>query len=252
MLGASSFVFFCFFIVFVPGFFVFIKLITCSFGSDMKKIYIMSAIEWKRCIYIITSPWNDTKVFLWCIFHVLRCFSRSWKWKSLSHVQLFVTPWAIQSMEVSRPEYWSEYPFLSPEGLPNPGIKLRSPALQVDSLPTESQRKPKNTGMSRLSLLQQIFPTLEYQGLLLCRWILYQLNYQGSPFSRSWKNIIKHFTRSCFHVLYVCVTQCLLMGGGWWFCPLGHIWQHLETCLIITTWEGLCYWHLVWRGHRCC
>ena len=29
------------------------------------------------------------------------------EWKSLSHVQLFVTPWSIQPMEFSRPEYWS-------------------------------------------------------------------------------------------------------------------------------------------------
>ena len=29
------------------------------------------------------------------------------KWKSISHVLLFVTPWTIQSMEFSRPEYWS-------------------------------------------------------------------------------------------------------------------------------------------------
>ena len=29
------------------------------------------------------------------------------KWKSLSSVRLFVTPWTIQSMEFSRPEYWS-------------------------------------------------------------------------------------------------------------------------------------------------
>ena len=29
------------------------------------------------------------------------------KWKSLSCVRLFVTPWTIQSMEFSRPEYWS-------------------------------------------------------------------------------------------------------------------------------------------------
>ena len=35
------------------------------------------------------------------------CGARKWKWKSLSHVQLFVTPWTIQSMEFSRPEYWS-------------------------------------------------------------------------------------------------------------------------------------------------
>ena len=30
-----------------------------------------------------------------------------WKWKSLSRVQLFVTPWTIQSMEFCRPEYWN-------------------------------------------------------------------------------------------------------------------------------------------------
>ena len=30
-----------------------------------------------------------------------------WKWKSLSRVPLFATPWTIQSMEFSRPEYWS-------------------------------------------------------------------------------------------------------------------------------------------------
>ena len=29
------------------------------------------------------------------------------KWKSLSCVQLFATPWTIQSMEFSRPENWS-------------------------------------------------------------------------------------------------------------------------------------------------
>ena len=29
----------------------------------------------------------------------------NWKWKSLIHVQLFVTPRTIQSMEFSRPEY---------------------------------------------------------------------------------------------------------------------------------------------------
>ena len=28
-------------------------------------------------------------------------------WKSLSHVRLFVTSWTIQSVEFSRPEYWS-------------------------------------------------------------------------------------------------------------------------------------------------
>ena len=42
-----------------------------------------------------------------------------------------------QSMEFLRSEYWSGQPFPSPSDLPNPGVKPRSPTLQVDSLPTE-------------------------------------------------------------------------------------------------------------------
>ena len=50
-----------------------------------------------------------------------------------------------------------------------------------DSLPSEPQGKPKNTGVSSLCLPQHIFPTQESNwGLLYCRWILYQLSYQGS------------------------------------------------------------------------
>ena len=45
-------------------------------------------------------------------------------------------------IEFSRPEYWSGYSFLSPVDLPNPGIKPGSPALQVDSLPTDLPGKP--------------------------------------------------------------------------------------------------------------
>ena len=60
-------------------------------------------------------------------------------------------------MEFSRPEYWSGYPFPSPGDLPNLGVELRFPALQKDSLPAESQGKPKNTGVASLSLLQRIF-----------------------------------------------------------------------------------------------
>ena len=46
------------------------------------------------------------------------------------------------SMEFSRQEYWSGLPFPSPVDLPNPGIKLGSPAVQVDSLPTEISGNP--------------------------------------------------------------------------------------------------------------
>ena len=85
-------------------------------------------------------------------------------------------------MEFSRPEYWSGEPFPPPGDLPNPGIELRSPTLQADSLPAEPQGKPKNTGVGSLSLLQGIFLTQEWnRGLLHFRWILYQLSYQESP-----------------------------------------------------------------------
>ena len=69
------------------------------------------------------------------------------------------TPWAVQSMEFSRPEYWSGEPFLSPGDLPNPGTEPRSPTLKVDSFPAEPPGKPKNTGVGSLSLFQRIFRT---------------------------------------------------------------------------------------------
>ena len=69
----------------------------------------------------------------------------------------------------------------SPGGLPNPGIEPRSPALRVDSLPSEPPVKPKNTGVGSLSLLQGIFPTQGLNsGLLECRQILYRLSHQES------------------------------------------------------------------------
>ena len=69
------------------------------------------------------------------------------KVKSLSHVQLFATPWTVAhqaplSMRFSRQEYWSRLPFPSPGDLPNPGIEPRSPALQAYALPSEPPRKP--------------------------------------------------------------------------------------------------------------
>ena len=86
------------------------------------------------------------------------------------------------SMEFSRPEYWSGQSCPSPGDFPNPGIKSSSPALQVDSLPSEPAGKPKNVGVGSLSLLQWIFLTQKlHQRLLHCRWILYQLSYQGNP-----------------------------------------------------------------------
>ena len=64
-----------------------------------------------------------------------------------SHVQLFMTLWTVThqaplSMGFSRQEYWSGLPCPPPGDLPNPGIEPGPPALQVNSLPTESPGKP--------------------------------------------------------------------------------------------------------------
>ena len=69
-----------------------------------------------------------------------------WKWKLLSCVWLFATPWTVAhqaplSMELSRQEHWSGWPVPPPRDLPSPGIKLRSPALQADSLLFEPPEK---------------------------------------------------------------------------------------------------------------
>ena len=70
----------------------------------------------------------------------------------------------------------------SSKDLPNLGIEPKSSTLQADSLPSGPPGKPKNAGVGSLHLLQGNFPTQELNwGLLHCRWLLYQLSYQGSP-----------------------------------------------------------------------
>ena len=110
----------------------------------------------------------------------------NWKWKSLSCVRLFATPWSIYSLgnfpgqnsgvgspsllqgifptQESNPGLphcrqilyqlshqgsprileWVAIAF--PGDLPNPGIRLRSPALQTDSLQAEPQKTTIKTG----------------------------------------------------------------------------------------------------------
>ena len=72
---------------------------------------------------------------------------KQWNWKLLTCVQLFVTsctvahhPFlALLSMEFSRQEYWNRLPFPSPGDLPNLGTEPKSPAVEADSLLSESK-----------------------------------------------------------------------------------------------------------------
>ena len=62
--------------------------------------------------------------------------------QSLSHVQLFGTPWTVThqaplSMEFFRQEYWSELSFPTPGDLPNPGISGDRLGKKGDKTPLE-------------------------------------------------------------------------------------------------------------------
>ena len=69
---------------------------------------------------------------------------------SLSHVQLFVTPWTVDhhaplSTGFSKQEYWSDLPFTSPGDLSHPWIEpmsLESPALAGGWFTTAPFGKP--------------------------------------------------------------------------------------------------------------
>ena len=112
----------------------------------------------KHSRYLLVN--EQMQMWLWLPWYSWNLIFCSWsevKWKSLSRVWLFVTPWTIQSWNSPGQNTGVGSLSSSPEILPNPGIKPRSPTLQADSLPTEPPGKPKNTGVGSLSLLQRIF-----------------------------------------------------------------------------------------------
>ena len=78
-----------------------------------------------RCNILFCSPWSHcspcspwgrkeldmTERLNWTEYSIqfyYMCFTQfQFQWKSLSRVRLFASPWTIQSMVFSRPEYWS-------------------------------------------------------------------------------------------------------------------------------------------------
>ena len=133
-----------------------------------------------------------------------------------SHVHLCANVWPVArqvplSMGFSRQEYWSGLPRPPPGDIPNPGIEPRSPALQVDSLPSEPPGKLKNTRVGSLSLLQRTFPTQELNpGLPHCRQILYHLSHQGSSRTLEW--VACPFSRGSFQTRNRTGVSCVAGG----------------------------------------
>ena len=96
----------------------------------------------------------------------------------LSHVRLFVILWTVAhqaplSMEFSRQEYQSGLPCPPPGDLPNPGIKLRSPALQVNSLQSELLEHLKELA-GRLPEFRKADKMASYQKIHKCMYMCAQ------------------------------------------------------------------------------
>ena len=104
------------------------------------------------------------------------------KWKLLSHVQLFVTPmdYTVCGILQARILEWVAVPF-------SRGSSQLRDQTQVSHIAggfftSWATMEAQETGVGSLTIFQRIFLTQESnQGLLHCRWILYQLNYQGRP-----------------------------------------------------------------------
>ena len=81
----------------------------------------------------------QARILEWVAFPFSRGSSlpRDWTQVSLIAGRLF-TSWTTRKAQ----EYWSGWPIPSLADVLNPGIKPGSPALQVDSLPTELSGKP--------------------------------------------------------------------------------------------------------------
>ena len=145
-----------------------------------------------------------------------------WKCLSLSCVWLSVTPGTAAhqpplSMEFSRQEYRSGLPFPSLGDLPDPGIELRSPALQGDSLLSEPPGKPQGGCAQVICTCYAV----SHEGLEHS-WIL---EAAGSPETSPLQtprdkgtaraqNTGRHKAISTWQLLLLCLPGCLFPEGS--------------------------------------
>ena len=101
--------------------------IMCYFATVFSREQCVWRIQKFVDVIGISNPFSGAFLHCYVVMKV--------KVKSLSRVQLLVTPWTVAyqaplSMGFSRQEYWSGLPFLCPGDLPDPGIEPGSPTLQ--------------------------------------------------------------------------------------------------------------------------
>ena len=108
-------------------------------GEVCRRVTIWEGLFWHATCVNSFHPHSSLQSKQYVLLLLLSCFG---------HVQLCATLWTVacqlpMSMASSRQEYCSGLP-CPPGYFPNPGIKPRSPALQVDSLPLSHQGSPNS------------------------------------------------------------------------------------------------------------
>ena len=112
----------------------------------------------RLCMDLVSLLWtkNDSLKLLILTAQKPTSFYHHCVCQLLSRIQLCnptdcSPPGSLLSMEFSWEEFWSGWPFSSPQDLPNPGIKPGSSALQADSLSSEPPgTSPAYFGRKRL------------------------------------------------------------------------------------------------------
>ena len=106
-------------------------------------VHILLKPDLENFEHYFTSVWDECNcAVVWAFFGITFLWEWNENWPFPGQVSCiagrFFTSWAARGAQ----ESCSGQPILSPGNLPYPGIKPGSPALQVDSLPTELSGTP--------------------------------------------------------------------------------------------------------------
>ena len=144
-MGLDAMIFVFWMLSFKPTFsfssLTFIKRLFSSSSLSAIRVVSSAYLRLLICLIAILIPSCASSNPALCMMYSAYKLNKQSEWSCLT-----LWPHGIQSMEFFSLEYWSGQPFPSPGDLPNPGIKLRSLALQVDSLSAEPQRSPRILG----------------------------------------------------------------------------------------------------------
>ena len=160
-------------------------------GSSVRGIFQARIQEWFAMPSFRGSSWprDRTHIFyvsctgrqVFFFFLPLVPPGKSERWKALSCVQVFATSWTIQSTEFSRP-FWSGVGRLSLlRGSSQPRDQTQVFHIAGGFFTSWTTREAPKYWSGKPIPSPVDFPDLELnQGLLHCRWILYQLSCRGS------------------------------------------------------------------------